>query len=708
MKRTKAIKEKKVVKKIIRKKAVKASNARVVKTQKAVTTSRTKKTTTTTKKVAVKPKSAAKIVAKRVVKKNAAIAKKAVRRTGTKATTGRGAKAAPKAVAKRGGKAGKATKATAKIQPSRPVPKKKTKVQKPKRSRAAPAKKDMDNEAPAEDGEPAPAVLKKTKEKTHRVAKSKPAPKPKPAPEHQVVKRIKWEDGQMKTVEMRLNTAPPVQKSPASNVSRRRGDKNKLNENQVDLDNDVEMTPTTSRIQTTKIGDPLRLSPGASLIDPMLVNDEDPIQQNVQQPQDEEFVVPDSEPEHLTEEQQPLPQPIQIEEDDYQSEDDDYANDLNFVKWPSTVARAYGIPDHYTGMTRYRKIGGYYQKITEFDHGPLPDEPSSKFIFVKVPRKIRIQQQSQWESDQEQEIIKATNGPPQYVRIGQSYVLYTKEVALGKLGKARTLYMRHHGRYKPWKPDGPLPRKSLKEKLKLKQKRLKPPPRETQRNPPAMLSMQQEYTLPQEGPALYERPDYRPSFRSSIDYLSGDDQYDTYDDPYGPLRQISSDELNRNGSLKRKFDIDSLLNENEQAKRARYMNPDEERSFNANPFAMLTDDSSNAEALRNVTDPRLTESEQQPQGSIFDRSLNAIAPGFANQFDSAGGFGNANSDESLNRSESPAQRTTPFHSFLRYFSGNDEGSPAPAPAQDAATSQEQAKKANSMLDSIRLGPGGLL
>ncbi|KAK6341909.1 hypothetical protein TWF730_001394 [Orbilia blumenaviensis] len=654
IKRTRAVKPPpKPVKREIRKKVVKASNARVVKTKKGpagkAAAAGPKGRKAAPKKVAVKPKPAARILAKKAVAKKAATKKVGTKRVArkapgvkakvvkttktTKTTTTRAVKGKGKATTIK-----KTTKTTAKTTRAAKSGKGAGKGSKPRKVRASLA---ADGEQPQDilpeggEGMPidvemkdaddaTPDVLKKPKEKTHRVQKPKPPPKPKPAPEQQVVKRLKWVDGQLRAVEMRLTQAPPVQKSPATTLGRRRLEK-KLGEGQLD----GSILGMGQKIQQLKKVPGRELSPGSAAIDPALVGGT---------VDGDEYVIPDSQ----------SPEPEVPEMDEYDSEEDDYANDLNFVKWPSAVARAYGISDHAVGLTTYRKITGYYTKITEFDQGPLPDEPSSKYTYVKVPRTIRVQQQSQWESDPEQEIEKATTGPPQYVRIGQSYVLYTKEVALGKLGKARTLYMRQHGRYKPWKADGPLPRKTLKEKLKLKQKRLpKPPPRDGSMGrghhlgPAPAGIIHPDYSFAHSAPGIYERPDYRPGFRSPNAFLSAANfEYNTLQAPFVE----SSDDMNTDPSLKRKFGLGSILNEGDleshHQKRQRYINPDEDRApFAPNPFNTFTThgdvtftEASAPHLVAPVTDPEL-----------LDSNAN-IEPSFTNGFDSTGGFGTSSAN----------------------------------------------------------------
>ncbi|KAF3086749.1 hypothetical protein TWF569_004193 [Orbilia oligospora] len=652
VKRTRTVKAPpKPAKREIRKKVVKASNARVVKTKKGpagkASAAGPKGRKTAPKKVAVKPKPAARILAKKAVAKKAATKKVAAKRVArkaagvkakvvratktTKTTTTKAAKGKAKATTVK-----KTTKTTTKTVRAAKSGKGAGKGSKPRKVRASLA---TDGEQPQDvlpegvegvpvDGEhkegdeETPDVLKKPKEKTHRVTKPKPPPKPKPAPEQQVVKRLKWVDGQLRAVEMRLTQAPPVQKSPATTLGRRRLDK-KPGDGQ--LDDSILGVQLGQKMQLKKIQG-RGLSPGSAAIDPALVGgtvgDGD------------EYVIPDSQ----------SPEPEVPEMDEYDSEEDDYANDLNFVKWPSAVARAYGISDNALGLTTYRKITGYYTKITEFDQGPVPDEPSSKYTYVKVPRTIRVQQQSQWESDPEQEIEKATTGPPQYVRIGQSYVLYTKEVALGKLGKARTLYMRQHGRYKPWKADGPLPRKTLKEKLKLKQKRLpKPPPRDGSMGrghhlgpaPPGILH-HPDYSFTTHGtPGIYERPDYRPGFRSPNAFLSAANfEYNTLQTPFVE----SSDDMNTDPSLKRKFGIGNILNEGDleshHQKRQRYINPDEDRATYApNPFNTFT--THGDVTFTEASAPHLVAPVTDPQ--LLDSNAN-IEPSFTTGFDGTGGF----------------------------------------------------------------------
>ncbi|KAF3930208.1 hypothetical protein ABW20_dc0102678 [Dactylellina cionopaga] len=669
----------KPAKREIRKRVVKASNARIIKTKKGpagkAATAAGKRKGGAQKKIAVKPKPAARILAKKAVAKKAAAAKK----TGSKRVVRKGAGVKAKVV-----KTTKTTKTTRTAKGKATTTVKKTtkttktakaaksgkgtlaKVTKPRKPRAPAVTADgelpegplpegveaLGVDGEIKEGEELPSILKKPKEKTHRVTKPKPPPKPKPAPEQQVVKRLKWVDGQLRAVEMRLTQAPPVQKSPATSLGRRRFEKAKMGETQ--LDDSLLGTPG-AKLQIKKLQG-RGMSPGSAAIDPALVGGTVGV--------GEEYVIPDSQ----------SPEPEIPEMDDYDSEEDDYANDLNFVKWPSAVARAYGIPDNAIGLTTYRKITGYYTKITEFDQGPLPDEPSSKYIYVKVPRTIRVQQQSQWESDPEQEIEKATNGPPQYVRIGQSYVLYTKEVALGKLGKARTLYMRQHGRYKPWKADGPLPRKTLKEKLKLKQKRLpKPPPRDGSVQiprthhlasaPPSGL-LHPDYSFAHGGAGIYERPDYRPGFRSPNAFLTATNfEYNTLQQTFA---EASNDDMNTDPSLKRKFGLGNILNEAEldthdhHTKRPRYIDADEDRTgFGVqNPFATYT----------------------TTHGD----------PSFTTGFDGSSGFGGPNVNGNLAEDTGSPSRTGPdFSQFVGVWppppapATRDEQSPAIAEAEAA-------------------------
>ncbi|KAF3917272.1 hypothetical protein AA313_de0204346 [Arthrobotrys entomopaga] len=706
-KRTRAVKPAPVkpVKREIRKKVVKASNARVVKTKKGAAAKATTSSTAVgarrrggpAKKVAVKPKPAARILAKKAVVRKAAVkaaaAKKVVKRgTGvkpkavktTKTTkTVRAGKAkttttVKKTTTKTTTKTPKATKATGKATPA--------KVTKPRKPRAtAPVGDAPDGVLPegaqappaegqAQQGEDVPAILKKPKEKIHRVMKPKPVPKPKPTPDQQVVKRLKWVDGQLRAVEMRLTQAPPVQKSPATHLGRRRFDKSKMGEGHLGNS----MLGTEAAKLAMKKLQARGLSPGSAAIDPALVGGT--------VGNGDEYVIPDSQ----------SPEPEMPELDDYDSEEDDYANDLNFVKWPSAVARAYGIPDNAIGLNTYRKLTGYYTKITEYDQGPLPDEPSSKYIYVKVPRTIRLQQQSQWESDPEQEIEKATNGPPQYVRIGQSYVLYTKEVALGKLGKSRTLYMRQHGRYKPWKADGPLPRKTLKEKLKLKQKRLpKPPPRDGSLGrghhlggPPANL-LHPDYSFTTHGtPGIYERPEYRPGFRSPNAFLSATNfEYNTLQTTFG---EASNDDLNTDPSLKRKFGLGSILNDGEleshHNKRQRYEEEDR-GSFSSNPFTTFTN--THDVTFTEASAPHLTAPVTDPE--LLNASAGDIEPSFTTGFDTTAAFGGSAVNGALAEDAGSPSRTGPdFEQFVGTWPppappARDENSPiAPEIENEAA------------------------
>ncbi|KAK6353378.1 hypothetical protein TWF696_005345 [Orbilia brochopaga] len=691
----------KPIKREIRKKVVKASNARVVKTKKAPASKAVaaagSKRKVTPKRVAVKPKPAARILAKKAVAKKAGVkkagVKKVVKKSGVKAKivkTTRTTKATTKntkgktTTAKKTTKTTKTTKAT---KSGKGTTAKVTKPRKPRAPAAAAAGAEGSG-APLPDGATAPVpgevkegdelpeALRKLKEKTHRVLKPKPPPKPKPAPERQVVKRLKWVDGQLRAVEMRLTQAPPVQKSPASSLGRRRFEKAKMIGNAIAAG----LISQDGTRLTGKLANGRELSPGSAAIDPALVG-------GTIAP--EQYLIPDS-------------QSPDLEDDDYDSEEDDYANDLNFVKWPSAVARAYGIHDSAVNLTTYRKITGYYTKITEFDQGPIPDEPSSKYIYVKVPRTIRVQQQSQWESDPDQDIPKATTGPPQYVRIGQSYVLYTKEVALGKLGKARTLYMRQHGRYKPWKADGPLPRKTLKEKLKLKQKRLpKPPPRDgpggiTRTHhglasaTPASNMLHPDYPFPHNGTNIYERPDYRPGFRPDTSFMTSAQGFEPYQ-IQPPFPEHSGEDLATDPTLKRKFELGSILNEGEldhHQKRQRYIDAEDGRAaFAPNPFTTYTNTHDDV-TFTEASAPQLTAPVTDPE--LLNPTGANIEPSFGNSFDGASGFaGHAVNGNIADDTGSP-NRGPDFSQFVGVWpppaptAVRDEAEPAAAETESSA------------------------